>query len=101
MARDLSISLLKQWLAAYKFKDWTTTETNHTPVTPAMRVARTEQIALRLMKHDEWGSHGRGIPMQVLQKELKLKIDDFGADAVLHNLAEGSGATGRIRIASM
>jgi hypothetical protein len=83
MARDLSISLLKQWLAAYKFKDWTTTETRGLPVTPEMRVARAEEIALRLMKHDKWGSHGRGIPMRVLQEDLKLKIDDFGADDVL------------------
>lgn len=83
MARDLSISLLKQWLASYKFKDWTATETSHTTVTAAMRVARAEEIAIRLMKHDEWGSHGRGISMSVLQQELKLKIDDFGADLVL------------------
>jgi membrane-bound ClpP family serine protease len=83
MARDLSISLLKQWLATYKFKDWTTTETNQTKVTHAMRVARAEEIAVRLMKHDEWGSHGRAISMRVLQQELKLRIDDFGTDAVL------------------
>lgn len=89
MARDLSISLLKQWLANYKFKDWTTTETTNTPVTPDMRVARAQEIAVRLMKHDEWGSHGRGIPMQVLQRELKLKIDDFGADAVLTSKLRG------------
>lgn len=35
------------------------------------------------MKHDEWGSHGRGIAMHVLQNELNLKIDDFGANQVL------------------
>lgn len=83
MARDLSISLLKQWLASYKFKDWTTTETSKTAVTPVMREDRAKEIAVRLMKHDEWGSHGRGIPMRVLQQELKLRIDDFGTDAVL------------------
>lgn len=83
MARDLSISLLKQWLASYKFKDWTTTETTRTAVTTAMREDRAKEIAVRLMKHDEWGSHGRGISMRVLQQELKLRIDDFGADAVL------------------
>ena len=48
MARDLSISLLKQWLATYKFKDWTTTETNQTTVAPSMRVARAEAIAVPL-----------------------------------------------------
>lgn len=83
MARDLSISLLEQWLARYKFKDWLSTETRGTAVTPQMRAARAKEIAVRLMTHDEWGSHGRGIPMKVLQQELKLKIDDFGADPVL------------------
>jgi hypothetical protein len=83
MARDLSISLLKQWLATYKFKDWHTTATGGLPVTQAMRETRAEEIASKLMKHDLWGSHGRGISMQVLQRELNLKIDDFGANAVL------------------
>lgn len=83
MARDLSISLLKQWLAAYKFKDWRKTETKGAPVTKEMREKRAEDIANKLMKHDLWGSHGRGIPMRVLQQELNLKIDDFGADGVL------------------
>lgn len=83
MARDLSISLLKQWLATYKFKDWHTTETRKLVVDKQMREDRAEEIAQQLMKHDRWNSHGRGIPMQILQKELNLKIDDFGADAVL------------------
>lgn len=83
MARDLSISLLKQWLATYKFKDWQKTATQGAVVTQQMREQRAEDIASKLMKHDLWGSHGRGIPMRVLQQELNLKIDDFGADPVL------------------
>lgn len=83
MARNLSISLLKQWLATYKFKDWQKTATQGTVVTQQMREQRAEDIASKLMKHDLWGSHGRGIPMRVLQQELNLKIDDFGADPVL------------------
>lgn len=83
MARDLSISLLKQWLATYKFKDWQRTETRGLPVDRAMRERRAEEIASRLMKHDEWGSHGRGIAMHLLQNELNLKIDDFGANQML------------------
>lgn len=89
MARDLSISLLKQWLAAYKFKDWQTTATRQLPVTQEMREARAEEIANRLMEHDLWGSHGRGISMRVLQQELNLKIDDFGADPVLSSSIRG------------
>src|SRR5262249_4854337 len=37
MARDLSISLLQQWLATYKFKDWQKTATQGTAVTQQMR----------------------------------------------------------------
>jgi hypothetical protein len=83
MAKELSISLLKQWLATYKFKDWHETEARKLPVTPDMRVKRAEEIGNKLMKHDEWNSHGRAIPMKVLREELNLKIDDFGADKVL------------------
>lgn len=83
MARDLSISLLKQWLATYKFKDWKTTETKKDNVDKTMRESRAEEIANTLMKHDLWGSHGRGISMKVLREQLNLKIDDFGADPVL------------------
>lgn len=83
MQRDLSISLLRQWLATYKFKDWKETETSKTLVTQAMREKRAEEIATKLMKHDLWGSHGRGLPMKVLQQEVNLKIDDFGADPAL------------------
>ena len=35
------------------------------------------------MDNRRWGSHGRAIPMRVLQDELKLRIDDFGANLAL------------------
>jgi len=82
-ARELSIELLKRWLVNYKFKDWQLTETNKTPVTPAMREARADEIAKALMNPQRWHSHGRAIPMSVLRDELKLRIDDFGANAEL------------------
>ncbi|NOU27969.1 MAG: serine dehydrogenasease [Polyangiaceae bacterium] len=78
MARDLSVSLLMKWLAKYKFKDWNETEVNKRPVTAQDREERAKEIALQLIDNRRWGSHGRGIPMQVLQEELNLKIDDFG-----------------------
>jgi membrane-bound ClpP family serine protease len=83
MARDLSISLLKKWLTTYKFKDWVQTETRNLPVTLEYREARAEQVATLLMDNQRWGSHGRGIPMQVVRDELKLKVNDFGADHIL------------------
>jgi hypothetical protein len=78
MARDLSIELLVGWLARYKFKDWTVTETRQHPVTPEYKEERARDIANVLMNNRRWGSHGRGIPMKVLREaEINLHIDDF------------------------
>lgn len=79
LARELSINLLKEWLAKYKFKDWTVTETRKIPVTTAMREDRADLIARALSQHDRWQTHGRGISMQTLRDELNVKIDDYGA----------------------
>jgi len=82
-ARELSNTLLKEWLAKYKFKDWKKTETRQLDVTPKMREERALEVAQRLMDHQRWHSHGRPISMEVLRRDLNLKIEDFGADADL------------------
>lgn len=79
-AAKLSESLLKDWLVRFKFKNWTVTETTKTPVTVAMKEARAEAIANELNDPEKWHSHGYGISMDVLRKNLKLLIDDFDAD---------------------
>jgi ClpP class serine protease len=76
-ARELSIALLKDWLVKYKFKDWHVTETRKITVTHAMRVKRAQNIARELNKTEKWHSHGHGISMEVLRRDLKLKIEDF------------------------
>lgn len=83
LARDLSIDLLRRWLASYKFKDWEQTETQGKTVTTAMKEERADWIARQLNDHHRWLTHGRGIDMRTLQDELKLKIRDYGADAEL------------------
>jgi membrane-bound ClpP family serine protease len=83
-ARELSISLLKEWLVKYKFKNWRKTKTRRLKVTKAMKIKRAEEIAKSLNKIDKWNSHGRGIPMNVLQNDLNLQIEDFGANAKLN-----------------
>lgn len=86
-ARTLSIRLLRQWLAKYKFKNWTQTETARQEVTSALREQRAEQIAKALSDNELWNSHGRGISRATLESdEIKLKIDDLNADEELHNL---------------
>lgn len=84
LARDLTIRLLKEWLAAYKFKDWNETETRRISVTPEMRETRADEIARALNQHDRWLSHGRGISMNTLRDKLNLKIDDLSRDKELH-----------------
>lgn len=79
-ARELSIKLLKDWLAKYKFKNWKITETRKIPVDDNMRKERAETIASELNNPQEWLSHSRGITMEVLRNDLNLKVNDFGED---------------------
>jgi Serine dehydrogenase proteinase len=78
--RALSIALLEDWLAKYKFKAWVKTKTRGAKVTGQMRKDRATEIAEALNDTDRWHSHSRGIPMEVLRRDLKLLIEDFGAD---------------------
>jgi hypothetical protein len=82
-ARELSISLLEDWLAKYKFKNWIVTKSRKLTVTPAMRKRRAKEIAEELNNTDRWHTHGYGISMQVLQRKLKLIIDDFEKNKTL------------------
>lgn len=74
-ARELSVTLVKDWLVRYKFKNWKRTRTGNRPVTQSMRRERAEEI---LNHPGRWHSHGRGIPMKTLKRVLKLEIEDFG-----------------------
>lgn len=86
LAKKLSISLLKQWLTEYKFKDWKKTETRGVKVTKKMREERAEEIADALSDHERWQTHGRGIDRATLTEELNLKIDDYGEDEKLRQI---------------
>jgi len=83
-ARALSVALLEEWLVRYKFRDWKTTERHGRPVTRAMKKARAREIAAKLNDVKRWNSHGIGINMQVLKRDMKLKIDDFGKNKKLN-----------------
>lgn len=84
-ARELSISLLKEWLVKYKFKDWKQTETRGLVVDSRLRVRRATAIAKKLSKTDRWHSHGRGISMDVLRRDINLRIEDFGEEEERRN----------------
>lgn len=84
-ARDLTITLLKEWLVKYKFKNWS----NHkdgSPVTIQQKENRAEDIAKSLGDNKLWHSHERSIGIKVLTQVLKLKIEDYSLDNVLRSL---------------
>lgn len=78
-ARDLSVSLLKDWLVRYKFKNWT----EHRSTRPGSRVTkrqkekRAEEIATALTDNNRWHSHARMIGVRCLTEDLRLEIDDY------------------------
>lgn len=84
-ARDLSITLLKQWLTKYKFKDWLVHRTTNpgTPVTDEDKERRAQEIATLLSDNRKWHSHGRLIGMKTLRDVLKLEIEDLATDKEL------------------
>lgn len=84
-ARDLSIALLKQWLVKYKFKNWKTTKTRKEKVTARLRRKRAEEVGKTLSDTKRWYSHGRGITREVLEKQLKLKIEHIEANAQIES----------------
>lgn len=90
-ARELTITLLKKWLVEWKFKDWTTHETNPDKIGQAVtkqeKEEKAEQIADFLGNNKKWHTHSRMISMETLSREpLRLKIEDFSKDYNLHSL---------------
>ncbi len=84
-ARELSITLLKEWLVLYKFKNWEKTRTHKKPVTEAVKKKRAEEIARNLNDTKKWHTHGHGIAMEVLDRDLDVQIDDFEKDPLRRN----------------
>lgn len=76
-ARELSVALLKEWLVSYKFRNWAVTETRQRKVTPRMKIRRADEVARELNNIERWHSHGHGISMEVLRRDLRVKIDDY------------------------
>lgn len=80
-ARDLSVSLLKEFLVNYKFKNWTKHRSSKTKkgkrVTPREKAKRAEEIAAKLGDNKLWHSHGRMLGINTLRKILKLEIEDY------------------------
>lgn len=70
-------TMAAQYLARYKFADWTTHGTTNpgTAVTPDQKQKRADEVAAALCSHERWQAHGHAISREVLWNELKIKID--------------------------
>jgi len=77
--------LVVEWLANYKFKSWTITETRRTRVTDEMRRRRAKEIAGELLNHSKWRTHGRSIKIEDLE-QIGLKVNVIDDDPELADL---------------
>lgn len=86
-ARDLSVSLMKDYLVKYKFRDWLhhRTTTPGEAVTTEQKECRAEEIAKSLSNNNIWHSHGRLIGIEKLSDVLKLEIADYSSNMELRN----------------
>ncbi|MBA3816914.1 MAG: Clp protease ClpP, partial [Parachlamydiaceae bacterium] len=71
--------LVTDWLAKYKFKNWTHHSSTGMEVTTAERNQRANEIASLLCKHEHWFSHGRSIKIEDFIA-MRLKITDYSDD---------------------
>jgi hypothetical protein len=83
-ARDHSVDLLKKWLVQYKFKNWDKTETRGVRVDRKMRERRASAVAKTLNDTKRWRSHGRGLSIDIIERELKLQVENFGSNTELN-----------------
>ena len=82
-AKKLTVDLLEKWLVKYKFKNWEKHSSTGRIVTLEEKQTRAKEIAQDLGDNNKWKSHGRGIDINTLQSEFRLKIYDYGADKEL------------------
>lgn len=89
-AKELTISLLEQWLVKFKFRTWTVHRSNPAkkdqPVSDEEKKIRAREIAEKLSDTSIWHSHGRAIDIHALRTELRLEIDDYSDKLELRNL---------------
>lgn len=83
--KELSKTLLIDWLVDSELIDWDAYRATGKRVTRKLRRARATEIAEMLGDTDCWHSHGRGISISVLQRDVGLMIHDFEEDQALND----------------
>lgn len=85
-AMDFAKELVREWLARYKFKNWTHRKRTGEEITTEERKARADKIASELSNHSRWKTHGRSLKIDDL-RAMELVITDYSeqpdlADAI-------------------
>ena len=80
------MSLIKDWLTKYKFRDW---RKNKAPVKEQEKRRRAEEIAEALNDHQKWHTHGYSIHKDILERDIGLQIDDYSTDSNLKQAVWG------------
>ncbi|MEN6593324.1 MAG: hypothetical protein ABFC31_00050 [Clostridiaceae bacterium] len=73
-ASQLSIDLVKKYLAEFKFRSWTKHGSDGRPVTDNERRERAGKIAEKLCDHSFWLSHSREITREMARDDCRLEI---------------------------
>ncbi len=81
---EFAKDLVSEWLAKYKFKNWTKTRTQKKNVTQKMRIERAKEVANDFANHTEWRTHGRSLKIDDLSE--KLLIERIDNDPVLADI---------------
>lgn len=72
-ALNFAIDRVEEWLARYKFRDWTITADRGVAVDEDFRKQRAHEIAKELTNQQRWRSHGTRLSIEDLER-LKLKV---------------------------
>jgi len=75
-ALSFAKTLVADWLARYKFKNWNTHSTTGIAVTGEEKKLRANEIANTLCDHKKWLTHGRSIKISDLEA-MRLRITDY------------------------
>lgn len=81
-ALNFTKTLVTDWLARYKFKNWDLHSTTKKPVTKKQKKARAKEIADQLCDHRRWLTHGRSIKIDDFQA-MGLRITDYSTNDAL------------------
>lgn len=74
---EFAKDLVTDWLATYKFKNWTITKNKQQTVDETKRKARAKEVAELLCNHTNWRTHGRSLKIEDFEGLLLIdRIDD-------------------------